>query len=68
MGTHTILTINPGQNSTKIGVTKNDKVILDVNVQTPYDGSGGRLEQFFGHNPSLSSNSYFMVTSVSSFI
>jgi len=42
---HTILTINPGQNSTKIGVVKDDKVIIDVNVETPYDGSGTIADQ-----------------------
>ena len=45
MGKHTILTINPGQNSTKIGVVKDDKVILDVNVETPFDGSGTIADQ-----------------------
>jgi butyrate kinase len=40
MGKHTILTINPGQTSTKTGVVKEGKVILDINVETPFDGSG----------------------------
>ena len=45
MGKYTILTINPGQNSTKIGVVKNGDVILDVDVETPFIGSGSIADQ-----------------------
>jgi butyrate kinase len=45
MGKYTILTINPGQTSTKTGVVKEGKVILNVNVETPFDSSGTIADQ-----------------------
>lgn len=32
--THTILTINPGMTSTKIGLVKGDEIVLDINVES----------------------------------
>lgn len=37
MEKHTILTINPGMTSTKIGLVKGGEVLFDINADTPFD-------------------------------
>ena len=48
MKEYTILTVNPGSTSTKIGLMKGDQIVLDLGVDTPpeeFEGCGSYGEQ-----------------------